>query len=80
MRRITSENHMSAAVLKQTDRLAHGNTIEANVGRTPLIRLVRVARALPAGVEVLAKAEHLNPGGSVKDRPALAMIVDAVSC
>jgi cysteine synthase B len=29
---------------------------------------------LPAGVEVLAKAEHLNPGGSVKDRPALWMI------
>jgi S-sulfo-L-cysteine synthase (O-acetyl-L-serine-dependent) len=77
MRRITSENHMSAAVLKQTDRLARGDTIEANVGRTPLIRLLRVARALPAGVEVLAKAEHLNPGGSVKDRPALAMIVDA---
>jgi len=30
---------------------------------------------LPPGVEVLAKAEHLNPGGSVKDRPALAMIL-----
>ncbi|HEX8498996.1 MAG TPA: cysteine synthase family protein [Pyrinomonadaceae bacterium] len=47
-----------------------------NVGGTPLLRLGRVARGLPRGVEVLAKAEHLNPGGSVKDRAALAMILD----
>ena len=47
-----------------------------NVGRTPLLRLGRVARGLPRGVEVYAKAEHLNPGGSVKDRAALAMILD----
>jgi cysteine synthase B len=31
---------------------------------------------LPANIEVLVKAEHLNPGGSVKDRPALAMILE----
>lgn len=68
---------MSAAVVKERDQIVRRNTIEANIGRTPLIRLLRVAGALPAGVEVLAKAEHLNPGGSVKDRPALAMIVDA---
>jgi cysteine synthase B len=47
-----------------------------NVGGTPLLRLGRVARGLPPGVEVYAKAEHLNPGGSVKDRAALAMILD----
>ena len=47
-----------------------------NVGGTPLLRLGRVARGLPGGVEVYAKAEHLNPGGSVKDRAALAMILD----
>jgi cysteine synthase B len=45
------------------------------IGRTPLIRLRRVASNAPAGVEVYAKAEHLNPGGSVKDRAALAMIL-----
>jgi cysteine synthase B len=45
------------------------------IGHTPLIRLQRVTRELPAGVEVYAKAEHLNPGGSVKDRAALAMIL-----
>jgi cysteine synthase B len=47
-----------------------------NVGGTPLLRLGRVARGLPPGVEVYAKAEHLNPGGSVKDRAALSMILD----
>jgi cysteine synthase B len=48
----------------------------ARIGGTPLLRLPRLARGLPAGVEVLAKAEHLNPGGSVKDRPALSMILE----
>ena len=47
----------------------------AQIGHTPLLRLRRVARGLPAGVEVYAKAEHLNPGGSVKDRAARAMIL-----
>ena len=49
------------------------------IGDTPLLRLEAVARrdgGLPAGVELWAKAEHLNPGGSVKDRAALAMILD----
>jgi S-sulfo-L-cysteine synthase (O-acetyl-L-serine-dependent) len=47
-----------------------------NVGRTPLLSLPRVASVLPRGVELYAKAEHLNPGGSVKDRPALSMILE----
>jgi cysteine synthase B len=46
------------------------------VGKTPLVRLSRVAVGLAEGVEVYAKAEWYNPGGSVKDRPALAMIRD----
>ena len=45
----------------------------SSIGNTPLLRLSRVAAHLP-GVEIWGKAEHLNPGGSVKDRPALAMI------
>ncbi|MBC5823825.1 MAG: cystathionine beta-synthase [Candidatus Eremiobacteraeota bacterium] len=45
------------------------------VGRTPLVRLRRVMDG--ATCLVLAKVEYLNPGGSVKDRPALAMIRDA---
>src|SRR6185503_3844406 len=46
------------------------------VGNTPLLRLTRIAPDLPPGVEVYAKAEWYNPGGSVKDRPALFMIRD----
>lgn len=47
-----------------------------NIGRTPLLSLPRIASELPRGVELYAKAEHLNPGGSVKDRPALSMILE----
>ena len=45
-----------------------------DIGQTPLLRLDRVADDLPDSVAVYGKAEHLNPGGSVKDRPALRMI------
>jgi cysteine synthase B len=48
----------------------------AAVGRTPLFRLRRLAEGSPPGVEIYAKGEHLNPGGSVKDRAARAMILD----
>jgi S-sulfo-L-cysteine synthase (O-acetyl-L-serine-dependent) len=43
------------------------------IGNTPLLRFERVAAHLP-NIEILAKAEWCNPGGSVKDRAALAMI------
>ncbi len=49
------------------------------IGNTPLVQLTRVAADLPPGVRVLAKAEWANPGGSVKDRPALAMIRDGIA-
>ena len=49
--------------------------LEAAIGNTPLIRLRNVTRHLPEGIEIYAKAEHLNPGGSVKDRAALAMVI-----
>ena len=45
------------------------------IGNTPLLRLEQIDADLP-GVEIYAKAEFLNPGGSVKDRPALNMILD----
>jgi len=50
-------------------------SLESHIGNTPLIRLRRVTGDLSANVEIYAKAEHLNPGGSVKDRAALAMIL-----
>ena len=50
--------------------------LESQIGNTPLLRLRRVTADLRTNIEVLVKAEHLNPGGSVKDRPALAMILE----
>lgn len=47
----------------------------AQIGNTPLIRLKKVAADL-RGVEIYGKAEYFNPGGSVKDRPALNMILE----
>lgn len=48
------------------------------VGNTPLVRLSRVAASAPS-VEVYVKLEFANPGGSVKDRPALRMMQDAIA-
>lgn len=45
------------------------------IGNTPLIRLSKVAAGLP--VPVFIKCEHLNPGGSIKDRTARAIVLDA---
>ena len=45
------------------------------IGRTPMVRLTRVAAGLP--IPVLGKCEFLNPGGSVKDRIALSIIEEA---
>jgi S-sulfo-L-cysteine synthase (O-acetyl-L-serine-dependent) len=49
------------------------------VGRTPLVRLRRVVAGLPDAVEVWVKLESLNPGGSVKDRPARQILRDAIA-
>ena len=46
-----------------------------SIGNTPLIRLNAVSEA--TGCEILGKAEFMNPGGSVKDRAALAIVKDA---
>jgi len=51
-------------------------TVESNIGHTPLLRLRFLDAELSAGVQIFAKAEHLNPGGSVKDRAALSMILE----
>jgi len=51
-------------------------TVEASIGNTPLLRLRLLDADLTEGVRVFAKAEHLNPGGSVKDRAALSMILE----
>jgi len=52
------------------------NNVIASIGNTPLLKLKRIANKLPVGVKIYAKGEHLNPGGSVKDRAAYAMILE----
>ena len=47
------------------------------IGRTPLVELTKISRGLPQ--PVLGKCEQLNPGGSVKDRIALAIVEEAVA-
>src|ERR1700752_4421514 len=53
-----------------------GRNVVDCIGNTPLLRLSRIGAGHP-NVEFCGKAEWLNPGGSVKDRPALEMIRDA---
>lgn len=50
-------------------------TVLDHIGNTPLVRLEHIGRDLP--VPVLVKCEHMNPGGSIKDRIALAIVDDA---
>jgi cysteine synthase B len=52
----------------------HAATIEQQIGNTPLLAFQRVTAHLPPTVNVYAKAEWTNPGGSVKDRAALNII------
>jgi cysteine synthase A len=53
--------------------LLHDSILDT-IGRTPVVRLNRIA---PSGVSLYAKVESFNPGGSVKDRLAIAIILDA---
>jgi cysteine synthase B len=53
--------------------------LTAHVGNTPLLPLRRLGRDLPARVKLFAKAEWFNPGGSVKDRPAINIIQTALA-
>ncbi|MFN2530591.1 MAG: PLP-dependent cysteine synthase family protein [Pyrinomonadaceae bacterium] len=68
---------MGIDVLEQSQTVAFAaQSVEATIGNTPLLHLQHFDRNLPHGVRIYAKAEHLNPGGSVKDRAALSMILD----
>ena len=50
------------------------NSILETIGRTPIVRINRIA---PEHVQIYVKVEAFNPGASVKDRLALAIILDA---
>ncbi len=69
-------------LLTQARRLHSGsldeNSLQNQVGNTPLIRIQRLAEGLSDRVRLMAKAEWFNPGGSVKDRAALQIIRTAL--
>jgi len=70
-----SEN--ARALAQQTNGILDGpKYVLSLIGNTPLLRLQRIGREFPE-VEFLAKAEWENPGGSVKDRPAMNIILEA---
>jgi cysteine synthase B len=54
-----------------------GTTLFERIGNTPLVRLERLTAHLP-GIQLLGKAEWANPGGSVKDRAASAIVTAAI--
>jgi S-sulfo-L-cysteine synthase (O-acetyl-L-serine-dependent) len=68
---------MDAAPFTTIPRLSAepATSVLAQIGNTPLLHLPKISAEFP-GVEIYAKAEYFNPGGSVKDRPALNMILD----
>lgn len=65
----------SATISRSVSGLAP-HSLLSQIGNTPLIFLEKIS-ALTPGVEIYGKAEFCNPGGSVKDRPALNMILEA---
>jgi cysteine synthase B len=68
----TDEQQVPLALLLQQ------NTVLSRIGNTPLLPIQRIPamEGVSPNVLILAKAEWFNPGGSVKDRPALSMIQD----
>lgn len=78
---------MTEQMIKTQETLAHSlvvappppSGLEFTVGNTPLLVLRRVTAGLPHSVQVLAKAEWFNPGGSIKDRPAFNILRTALA-
>ena len=66
----------NSATISLGTPLPLGTTLLERIGNTPLIRLERLTAHLP-GIQILGKAEWANPGGSVKDRAASAIVADA---
>src|SRR5229473_6453922 len=71
---MVTTGHIAASPSESTAQSGPaGESLLDRIGNTPLLRLERVGLEFP-NVEFCAKAEWFNPGGSVKDRPALSMI------
>src|SRR5579884_2613327 len=65
----------SGATRRSEERSPAKQGIDSAIGRTPVVRLTRVVE--PEMADVFVKLEGMNPGGSIKDRTALGMILDA---
>ncbi len=70
-----AQNARASAVQNRAHSRASGDVFSL-IGNTPLVRIERLGREFPE-VEFYAKAEWANPGGSVKDRPAMNIILEA---
>ena len=73
---VTSPN-LRLVPAQQTELLKVESVLEL-IGNTPLLEINRITEGIPAGVKIYAKLEGLNPGGSVKDRPALRMVQEGL--
>jgi cysteine synthase B len=76
-----TEQSLHTRVDMRGEALAAGPAVAglaAVVGNTPLLQLSRAVEGLSPGVQVFAKAEWFNPGGSIKDRPALNILRNAL--
>ncbi|MGD2026403.1 MAG: pyridoxal-phosphate dependent enzyme, partial [Anaerolineales bacterium] len=73
---VTTINRINQQSITRQEALSSG--LAAVVGNTPLLPLHRLASDLWSEVQVYAKAEWFNPGGSVKDRPALCILRTAL--
>jgi S-sulfo-L-cysteine synthase (O-acetyl-L-serine-dependent) len=75
---LAESKHTATLVGPSASRLESGSSSASRsllqqIGNTPLLRLTKIGRDFP-NIDFYAKAEWFNPGGSVKDRPALSMI------
>ncbi|MEE9591261.1 MAG: cysteine synthase [Thermodesulfobacteriota bacterium] len=68
---------VDVATLEHLSNLKPKESVIELVGNTPLVRINKITSTLSRDVMIYAKLEGYNPGGSVKDRPALKMIEDA---
>jgi S-sulfo-L-cysteine synthase (O-acetyl-L-serine-dependent) len=76
---MATTGHIAASSAESTPKRGRvGESLLSRIGNTPLLRLERVGKEFP-NFQFCAKAEWFNPGGSVKDRPALSMIQDGIA-
>ncbi len=59
-------------------KVNNNSSLELAIGNTPLIPITNVSKNISSEVKIFTKAEWLNPGGSIKDRPALKIINSAI--